>query len=138
MAVFHSCNHVSARLGKALEDWSSDVLKFMLSNTLPLATYTLPSQITEITGGGYVAGGYAFTQTTEYSEDGQWGQLASPVQIEPSGTTWTFQYIPIYNSTKTSLIGWWDLVNPLSFGDGVPILFEPDPTLGLLGIKKVA
>jgi hypothetical protein len=138
MTVFHSANHMAERLGKGLEDWSADTLKFMLSNTLPLATYTLPSQITQITGGGYVAGGYAFTRTTEYDTDGVWGQLAENVEITPSGASWTFQYVPIYNDTKTVFMGWWDLEAELTFAAGVPLAFEPDAVLGLIGVRKVA
>jgi hypothetical protein len=129
---------MAGRLGKALENWSTDTLKFMLSNTLPLASYTLPSQIVQITGGGYVAGGYAFTQTTEYNTGGVWGQLASDVEITPSGASWTFQYVPIYNNTKTTLIGWWDLEAELTIASGTPLAIEPDAVLGLIGIKKVA
>ena len=137
MAQFFSFNIAASRLGKGLGDYSTDTLKIALSNTAPTASVTSIAGITEISGGGYVAGGYTITRGSEVDANGVWGQLANNLTLTPSGAAWTFRYMILHNTTKASVIGWWDNVTPINVPDGVPVILSPDPSNGLIGTKKV-
>lgn len=135
MAVFYVFNHTPGRLAKKLENWNTDSFKFMLSNTPIDPFWTEPAEITEISGGGYVPGGYDLITVSEYEENGQWGILAENLLISPVGADWEFQYVVATNDTTGFLSGWWDLEFPLTVAAGDELLLKPDAVFGALGTR---
>jgi hypothetical protein len=90
----------------------SDTLKIALSNTLPVATNTKLSDITQIANGnGYITGGQALDNVTSAQVSGVYSLKADDEVFTASGGTMaTWRYVVLYNDTATNdeLIGWWD------------------------------
>ena len=92
---------------------SSDTWQLILSNTAPnVATNTTAASATELgTAGGYTAGGVNCTITSSTQTAGVYKLiLAAPVSPTwtASGGGFTFQYVILYNLTRTQCIGYWD------------------------------
>jgi hypothetical protein len=112
-STFHGFNIFVENLGNKTELLSSggDTIKVMLTDSAPVATNTVKSNITQIaSGNGYTTDGNAATVTS-------WTQTSGTLKwIVASPTAWTcitgpmgpFRYAVIYDSTTTRLIGWWD------------------------------
>ena len=91
----------------------SDTWQLILSNTAPnVATNTTAASATELgTAGGYTAGGVNCTITSST----QSGGVYKLILLAPASPTWTasgggftFQYVILYNLTRTQCIGYWD------------------------------
>lgn len=98
-------------------DLSTDTLKVALSNTLPSASDTVFSDITEISaGGGYSAGGETLLNVTSVQTSGVYALEADNVVINSSGSGFgPFQFAILYNaSAGNKLIGYWDNGSSLS------------------------
>jgi hypothetical protein len=106
---------------------STDTLKVMLTNTLPVATNSLYGDISgnEVANGnGYTTGGASVTGQS-WSQSGGIatlaGSLASPTWTA-SGSVGPFRYEVIYDATATSplkpLIGWWDYGSSITLTSG--------------------
>lgn len=112
MAAFNKFNAFVADQANKVHNLGADTLKVMLTNTLPLATNAVKTDITEIAAGnGYVAGGIALTSVTSTQTAGVY-KLVTPTDLvwTASGAVGPFRYAVLYNSTAASgnLIGWWD------------------------------
>ena len=112
MAIFNKFNAFVAAVANKEHDLSGDTLKFMLTNTLPVATNSVKTDITEIAaGGGYTAGGMACAITSSTQTGGTYSLVpTADVVLTATGAVATFQYVVFYNDTATSkdLIGWYD------------------------------
>jgi len=91
----------------------SDTWQLILSNTAPnVATDTTAASATELgTAGGYTAGGVNCTITSST----QSGGVYKLILLAPASPTWTasgggftFQYVILYNLTRTQCIGYWN------------------------------
>lgn len=91
----------------------SDTWQLILSNTAPtVATDTTAASATELgTSGGYTAGGVNCTVTSSDQTAG----VYKLILLAPASPTWTasgggftFQYVILYNLTRTQCIGYWD------------------------------
>lgn len=96
-------------------DWNADTFKVMLTNTAPVSTNSIKSDLTEITGGGstgYTAGGTITTITTSRSSGVQTVSGTQVVFTGGSAGMGPFRYAALYDDTVTSpvdpLVGWWD------------------------------
>lgn len=92
---------------------ATDTWQLILSNTAPnVATNTTAASATELgTAGGYTAGGVNCTITSSTQTAGVYKLiLAAPVSPTwtASGAGFTFQYVILYNLTRTQCIGYWD------------------------------
>jgi len=91
----------------------SDTWQLILSNTAPnVATDTTAASATELgTAGGYTAGGVNCTITSSSQSAGVY-KLVLLAPVSPtwtaSGGGFTFQYVILYNLTRTQCIGYWD------------------------------
>lgn len=138
MASFNKFNAFVENLAEGVFDLGSDTLKVALTNTLPDATDSTFSDITEISAGnGYTAGG---TQAT-VSSSGQTGGtyklvLADVTFTASSGSIGPFRYFVLYDDTAASdqLIGWWDYGSAVTLNDGESITWDADPSNGVLTI----
>jgi hypothetical protein len=120
MATWARPDIFSRNLAEKVYDLDSDVFRFVLSNTAPVAASTnLLSNVTQIaTGGGYTqmtdgANGLLATMST-LSSSGQVTTVAlnGNVVLTASGAVATFRYIILIDDTPTSplnpVVGWLD------------------------------
>jgi hypothetical protein len=122
-SAWNKFNDFSEQLVRGVHDFDANTFKVVLTNSAPVATNTILTDITQIAnGGGYTTGGETTTVTV----------------VEASGTTtvsgteivWTgsgsgfgpFRYAVLYNDSSTSpadaLIAWFDYGSALSVGAG--------------------
>jgi hypothetical protein len=111
-SAFNKFNCFVQDLGDKLHNLNSDTFKYLLTNTAPVATNAVLSDITEISAGnGYTAGGAAVPSTA-------FSQSSGLATFTGSDTIWTasggsfgpFRYAVLYNSTASgkNLVGWYD------------------------------
>lgn len=128
MAAFNKFNAFVEALAKKQHNLATDVLKVMLTNTAPVATNSVKSDITEITAGnGYAAGGPTVAVTSAAQAAGTFSLIVTDVTIVASGgSIGPFRYAVVYNSTANLLIGWFDrgVATTLIDGDSAPIDFD--------------
>ena len=121
MAAFNKFEDFVEQLGLQSHQLSTDTIKVMLTNVVPVATNTQLSDLTEISAGnGYTAGGADSTNT--------WSEASGTATAGATDVTWTasggtigpFRYAVIYNDTHASdlLIGWWDYGSAVTLADG--------------------
>ena len=104
MATFNKFNAFVADIANKVHNLGSDSLKIMLTNTAPVATNAVKTDITEISAGsGYSAGGNVCALTSSTQSSGLYKLiLASPATWTSSGTVGPFRYAVLYNSTAGS------------------------------------
>jgi hypothetical protein len=120
MATYNKFQDFVEQLGLGTHNLNTDTLKVMLTNTAPVATNTVKTDITEISAGnGYTAGGDDITNT--YTESSGTGTLAATdVTFTASGgTIGPFRYAVIYNDTAASdnLVCWFDYGSSITLND---------------------
>jgi hypothetical protein len=137
MATFNKFNSFSEAIAEKVHNLGTDTLKVMLTNTAPVATNAIKTDITEITAGnGYTAGGNTSTQTTSSQTSGTYKLvLADPTAwTAVTSSMATFRYAVLYNDTATNkeLIGWWDYGSAVTLAVGDSFTVDFDPTTGVL------
>lgn len=142
MAAFNKFNQFVEDLAHAVHDLktgTSQVLKVMLTNTAPVATNALLSDITEITAqNGYSAGGTTVGTITGAQASGTFKLTGGtdPVFTASGGSFGPFRYAVLYNATPTTplkpLIGWWDYGSSISVNTGETFTVDIDQTNGIL------
>ncbi len=104
-------------------DWDADTFKVAFTNTLPLSTNSILSDLTQIgAGNGYSTGG--LTTTITYSRTG--GVLSvfgTQITLTASGgAIGPFQYYALYDDTIATpvkpLVGWWNHGTPVTLNSG--------------------
>jgi len=139
MATFNKFWPFTEAVAEKVHNLATDSLKVMLSNTAPLQTNAVKTDITEITAGhGYTAGGNVATQTSSAQTSGVYRLiLADPATwTATSGSFAPFRYAVLYNDTAASknLIGWWDYGSTLTLANNDSFTVDFDPTTGVLTI----
>lgn len=113
MVAFNKFNAFVANLANGLLNLATDTPKLMLTNTLPIATNSVYSDISAnelASGNGYTTGGNALTVTSSTQTSGVENWIIQGTVWTASGSMGPFRYAVLYDSsasTKT-LIGWWD------------------------------
>jgi hypothetical protein len=120
MATYNKFQDFVEQVGLGTHNLNTDTLRVMLTNSAPVATNTVKTDITEISAGnGYTAGGDDITNT--YTESGGTATLAATdVTFTASGgTIGPFQYAVIYNDTAASdnLVCWFDYGSSITLND---------------------
>lgn len=125
-------------VAEKVHNLQSDVIKVMLTNTLPVAANSVKTDITEITAGnGYTAGGSQLTQISSLQTAGVYRLKLNNATITASGgTIGPFRYAVIYNDTATNkeLIAFDDYGSALTLNSGESVLVSIDSTNGLMTI----
>ena len=140
MATYNKFNQFVQDVANKKHDLSADTLKVMLSNTVPVATNSILSDITEIAAGnGYTAGGTQATTTSSTQTAGTEKLIVADVVFTASGgSIGPFRYAVFYNATQTSpnkpLIGWHDYGSSISLNAGETFTWDADQTAGILTI----
>lgn len=136
MAAFNKFNQFVADMATKVHNLNADTLKACLTNTVPVATNTTLSNITEIAAGtGYTAGGATVTGQSATQTGGVLkllGSLASPTWTA-TGTMGPFRYLVFYNVTAGgNLIGWYDIGSAITLATTQTYTGQIDPTNGIL------
>ena len=122
-SAYNKFQDFSDQLIRGVHDFDAHVFKVALTNTAPVATNTVLTDITQITAGnGYTTGGN--TTTISVSEtSGTTTVSGTEVVFTGTGSGFgPFRYAVLYNDTATSplaaLIGWFDYGSSISVGAG--------------------
>lgn len=137
MAAFNKFNSFVEAVAEKVHNLGADTLKVMLTNTAPLATNAVKTDITEISAGnGYTAGGNSAAITSSSQTSGTYKLvLGDPATWTASGgSIGPFQYAVLYNDTATNdeLIGWWDYGSAVTLAAGESFTVDFDPSTGVL------
>jgi hypothetical protein len=140
MAIFNKFNSTSADLANEVFNLGTDVLKIMLSDTLPLPANAVKADIAEITSGnGYVSGGATVAIASSTQTGGLYILLPSgSVSFTASGgSIGPFRYVIFYDSTASGgpLLGWWDAALEVTIPSGNTFPLNFDMTNGILQIN---
>jgi|ERR1044071_1225614 hypothetical protein len=138
LAVFNKFNQFVEDLGRKVHNLNADTLKILLTNTAPVATNAIKSDLTEISAGnGYSAGG-AVVGSPAYSQTSGTGKFTGNdvVFTASGGSIGPFRYAVLWNDTPTSpadpLIGWWDYGSSITLNSGETFTVDLDQTNGIL------
>lgn len=137
MSAYNKFQDYVEQVNKAVHNWSAHTYKALLTNSAPVATNTVKSDITEISAGnGYTAGGMTLDTVTLSETSGTAkGTIADEVLTASGGAIATFRYVVVYNDTATSpadaLVMWYDYGSSLALADGETFTIDFDATNGL-------
>lgn len=136
MATFNKFNAFVEAVVEGKINLATDTLKVMLTNTAPVATNSVKTDLTEISAGnGYTAGGNQATQASSAQTSGTYKLvLNDPATWTATGAVGPLRYAVLYSDTATSkdLIGWWDYGSSISLANGETFKVDFDPTTGVL------
>lgn len=117
----------------------TDTLNCALSNSAPVNTNTVFSNITEITAhNGYSAGGASAGNVSAASSGTETVTGTNITWTASGGTIGPFQYVVLYNVTETTplkpLVAWWDYGSALTLqiGDSFQIKFNNGASSGTI------
>lgn len=141
MATGNKFNAFVQNINNGAMNLSSDSLKVMLTNALPVATNSLYGDVSggELsTANGYTVGGAAVTVSSSTQTGGVYkliGTVPSPTW-SATGTVGPFRYVILYDTTPTSplkpLVCWWDYGSALTLNNGDTFTVTFDAVNGIL------
>lgn len=135
--VFNKFNCFTGDVGLGKHNLNTDTIKAMLTNTAPVATNAVLTDLTEISAGnGYSAGGAACTGQS-YSQTGGVGKLVlTGPTFTATGAIGPFRYVALYNFTATgkNLIGWFDYGSAVTMANTDTFAVTLDTGAGTLTI----
>lgn len=138
MATTTKFNDFTYQLGLGTHNFSSHTIKVALTNTAPVVTNSILTDITQIAnGGGYTGGaggGYALTGVTWSTASGTAKLVVNDLVITATGASiGPFRYIVIYNSTAASqnLICFADYGSSITLNINETITIDSDQVNGL-------
>lgn len=135
MATFNKFNSFVEAVGRKVHNLNADTLKVILTNSAPVATNAVLTDITQIANGnGYTTGGSTAASPSYAQTSGTAKLLATDVLFTATGAMGPFRYAVLYNSTATNgeLIGWWDYGSAITLASGDTFLVDFDGTNGIL------
>jgi len=136
MAAYQKFNDYTYQLNVAAHNWATHSYYAAFSNTAPVATNTILSDITQISaGGGYVTGGVQLDSLVLTDTSGTTKLALANELFTATGAVAPFRYIAVYNFTQTSplkpLVFWADYGVSIALGTGDTFLIQFDGTNGL-------
>jgi len=135
MASYNKFNSFTEALAEKVHNLGSDTLKVALTNTIPLATNSQLSNLTEISYTN--CSSRTITTTSSSQTSGTYKLvLADLVLTASGGSVGPFRWVVVYNDTATNkeLIGWFDYGSAITLGDTETLTIDFDGTNGLLQI----
>jgi hypothetical protein len=120
---FNKFQDFSEQLIRGVHDFDAHTFKVALTNSAPVATNTILSDITQIAGsGGYTTGGETTTISVSETTGTTTVSGTEVVWTGTSGGMAAFRYAVLYNDSATSpadaLIGWFDYGSSLTVAEG--------------------
>lgn len=139
MVAYNKINQFVQDIANKKHDLSADTFKVMLTNTAPVATNAVKSDLVDISAGnGYTAGGTAATITSSTQTSGTEKWILQSVVFTASGAVGPFRYAALYNDSQASpvkpLIAWWDYGSAVTLANGDTFTVSFDGTNGVLTI----
>lgn len=137
MAAYTKFNQFVQDLCTKVHNVNADTLKVMLTNTAPVATNAIKTDITEITAAnGYVAGGNTLVFSSGAQTSGTFKLIVADATFTGSGGSFgPFRYAVMYNDTPTSpakpLIAWWDYGVSITVTNGNSFTVDLDQVGGV-------
>lgn len=140
MATYNKFQDYAEQVNKGVHIWGTHTFKAALSNSAPVATNTLLSDITQIsTANGYTggAGGGLTLDTVTLSETTGTAKvtIADEVFTASGGSVGPLRYVVIYNDSATSpldaLVCWFDYGSSITLADTETFTIDFDATNGL-------
>jgi hypothetical protein len=124
-------NTLTADISNGVHNFATGQLVVALTNTLPVATNSVLTDITEINYTGLSSRNITTTSSTQTS--GTYSLVLQDLVINATGTIPTWRYVVVYNSSSASnkLMFWYDrgsAVNMIS-GDSLTIDLTDSQTL---------
>jgi len=137
MAAFNKFNSFVEAVAEKVHNLGADSLKVMLSNTAPVATNSVKTDITEIAAGnGYTAGGNVASVSSSAQTSGTYKLILSDpaTWTATGGSIGPVRYAVLYNDTATNkeLIGWWDYGSSVTLATGETFTVDLDQVAGVL------
>lgn len=138
MAAYNKFQQFVEDLAEKVHNLGADTLKVLLTNTAPVATNSIRSNLTELgAGNGYTSGGNAASITSSAHASGTYKLVIGDVVFTAAGgSIGPFRYPVLYNDTPTSpldpLIAWWDYGSGVTLADTEAFTTDFDPTNGVL------
>lgn len=135
MAAYNKFNQFIADVNNEVHNFSTDTIKFYLTNATPLATNTVKANIAEITAGsGYTAGGEIIPIISSTQTGGLYELDVdqTPIVITATGgTVGPFRYLVVYNDTAASdnLISYYDYGSSITLQDTETLTVTPSDNL---------
>ncbi len=136
MASYQKFNQTVADVNNKVHNMGADTLKFMLTNTAPVASNSVKANLTEISAGnGYAAGGTVVGITSSTQTSGTYSLVptADVVFTASGGSIGPFRYVVLYNDTPTSpldpLISFYDRGSSLTLADTETFTLDVQATL---------
>lgn len=121
-STYNKFQDFSEQLSKGVHNFGTHTFKVALTNTAPVATNTILSDITQVAAGnGYTTGGNTTTITVSETS-GTTTVSGTEVVFTATGAMGTFRYAVLYNDSATSpldaLIAWFDYGSAISLTSG--------------------
>jgi hypothetical protein len=139
MATYNKFNSFVSDLAQKVHNLNSDALKILLTNTAPVASNTIKSNLTEIAAGnGYTAGGVAASFVSGGDTAGTYKLILGPASWTASGgSIGPFEFAVLYNSSTANgnLIGWWDYGTTVTLTNGNTFTVALDQINGVLTLQ---
>lgn len=137
MAAFNKFHSFVEAVAEKVHNLGADSLKVMLSNTAPVATNSVKTDITEIAAGnGYTAGGNVASVSSSAQTSGTYKLVLSDpaTWTATGGSIGPVRYAVLYNDTATNkeLIGWWDYGSSVTLATGETFQVDLDQVNGVL------
>jgi hypothetical protein len=110
MVAFNKFDSMPGKFATKQIDLANDSFKVMLTNTAPVSTNAVKTDITEIAaGGGYNAGGLPVGTIANTNTGGIYKFIANADSVlTATGAVAAFRYAVLYDATTNDLLGWWD------------------------------
>jgi hypothetical protein len=133
VATFNKFNSFVEALAEGAHNLGADTLTIALTNTAPVATNTVLTNITEISYTNVSS--RVLTSVTSSQTSGTYTLDAADLVLTASGTVPTFRYVVLYNDTATNdeLIGYYDYGSAVDLlnGETFTITFDASGILTL-------
>lgn len=139
MSAYNKFNVFVSDLASGVHDFATNDIKVMLTDTAPVATNTIKSNIVEIAAGnGYTAGGIQATLVSDIDTAGLYKLILAQVSWTASGGSMAqFRYAVVYNSTPANgnLIAWFDFGAEVNLTNGNTFTVALDQTNGIFTLQ---
>lgn len=115
---------------------ATDVFTVALTNTLPVATNSVLTDITQITYTNLSS--RVITTTSSSQTSGTYRLILADLTLTATGAVGPFRYVVIYDDTPTSpadpLVCWYDYGSAVTMASGDTFVIDFDGTNGLFSI----
>ena len=133
MASYNKFHPFTEALAEKVHNLGSDTLKVALTNTVPVNTNSVLTDITEISYTNCSARDITVSSSSQTS--GTYKLVLADLQLTASGgSVGPFRYVVIYNDTAASdnLIAWFDYGSSITINNGETFTLDFDAAAGVL------